>query len=169
MLNKLIRFAGVGAVGFLVDMAALFALGQLLAWVPARAGAFWLAASSNWWLNRRMTFSSDDPAWGQQWRNFLLAACIAFVPNWGCYWWLMGDETLSVVADFSLLSLPFSGVLTNLWPERAIQWVAFWSEFWPGFWLGFYPVFYPYAALVPGIILGMGVNFLLADRWVFAK
>lgn len=26
---------------------------------------------------------------------------------------------------------------------------------------------WPYLAMVPGILLGMGVNFVLSDRWVF--
>lgn len=131
MTTKLFRFALVGGLGFLVDLTAMLLLSFLLPWLPARAGAFWLAASSNWWFNRKLTFSSDDPQYVRQWLNFLLSSCIGFIPSWGCYWWLMRD---------------FSSADT----------------------LPLYEVLWPYLAMVPGVLLGMVVNFLLADRWVFS-
>lgn len=53
------RFAGVGAVGFLVDAAVLSWLVQARGWglFEARAVSFGLAVSVTWYLNRRLTFA----------------------------------------------------------------------------------------------------------------
>ena len=125
----------VGAGGFLVDVLVTYMLSQVVFAELARGVAFWVAASSNWWLNRQFTFSSNQKEQPlKQWLQFLGASSIGFLPNWGCYWLLMNSDI--GLATSSILSIEIS-------------------------------IWWPYVAMVPGILLGMGVNFILSDRWVF--
>ncbi|PSU13197.1 GtrA family protein [Photobacterium gaetbulicola] len=136
MKNKrFLKFAVVGAGGFLVDVIATYTLSRFVAVELARAIAFWIAASSNWWFNRHFTFDQalSRPS-VQQWLQFLSASCVGFLPNWGCYWLLMNTG--------------LEQATTSLIPIDSAMW-------------------WPYLAMVPGILLGMGVNFILSDRWVF--
>ena len=143
--QRLLTFAMVGGCGFLVDAASLYLLSL---WFPlplARGGAFWLAASSNWWLNRQVTFRHVNavmPA-PQQWGQFLVASCIGFIPNVGCYWLLM--EWVE----------PGNMILSSAVFNSAVQDSTIFVRYWP------------YLAMIPGILLGMVINFTLADRWVF--
>lgn len=90
MTYKIIKFGVVGGVGFAVDVTAMAFFSLFMPIILARAAAFWIAASSTWWCNRRFTFKGADrrePL--RQWLRFLLSACVGFVPNWGCYWLLI--------------------------------------------------------------------------------
>ncbi|MGF1687920.1 GtrA family protein [Photobacterium japonica] len=135
-MKRLIRFSVVGGCGFVVDVCALWVFSQWWPFAVARVGAFWLAASSNWWLNRHVTFHSAVKAPPrQQWMQFVVASCVGFVPNVGCYWVLMQ------------------------WVTPLVMTMATESSLWMMCW--------PYVGMVPGILLGMVINFTLADRWVF--
>lgn len=130
-----LKFAVVGCGGFVVDISVTFILSQFMLAEVARGAAFWVAASSNWWLNRQFTFSSAQRRQPlKQWLHFLSASSIGFVPNWGCYWILINSDLERTAS--SLLSVDLS---------------AWW----------------PYGAMIPGILLGMVVNFILSSRWVF--
>jgi len=107
--------------------------------LSARGGAFWVAASTNWWLNRHFTFASTETSNTlQQWCRFIALSCVGFIPNWGCYWLLMQHVDVGLLfaesQRFSLLPL------APLWP---------------------------FMAMLPGILLGMCSNYLLASRWAF--
>ncbi|MGF1734601.1 GtrA family protein [Photobacterium satsumensis] len=133
--RRFLKFAIVGGCGFLVDVAATYMLSQFVIVEVARGIAFWIAASSNWWLNRQFTFEGvlqERPV--KQWLKFLSASSIGFLPNWICYWILLNS---SVEQATSLL----------ISVDIAIWW--------------------PYLAMIPGILLGMVVNFTLSERWVF--
>ena len=58
---------------------------------PARAIAFFLAASSNWYWNRQLTFTqqalSDQKS--AEWLRFLVSAVISAIPNLGVFYLLM--------------------------------------------------------------------------------
>ena len=137
MQKKLVKFALVGGVGFIIDAATLALLSTVMPVVAARGAAFWVAASSTWWCNRVFTFNDGqyrEPI--GQWGRFMLCAMLGFVPNWGCYWLLFqGGDPHWLRAEFGQLGL--------------ISW--------------------PYIAMIPGILLGMLVNFSLSQRWVFTK
>lgn len=66
LLQTFRRFLGVGAVGFLVDALAFFALvsGLGVHYVWSRIAASFIALLVTWLLNRRVTFSAGraDPA-----------------------------------------------------------------------------------------------------------
>ena len=139
--HSFIRFSIVGAAGFLVDLACMLLLSIWLPHLTARGIAFWVAASSNWWWNRTITFKESKPdninkkekdkkAAALQWMQFLGGSMIAFIPNWGCYLLLMFQPPAT---DNSTISL--------LWP---------------------------YLAMIPGILIGMILNYVLSRFWVFS-
>lgn len=56
LLRQLMIFGVVGTLGFLVDVAVLYALSPWVGWYAGRALSFWAAATTTWWFNRRYTF-----------------------------------------------------------------------------------------------------------------
>ncbi|PJE57170.1 GtrA family protein [Marinomonas sp. BSi20584] len=136
--HTFVRFAIVGGAGFLVDLASMLLLSIWLPHLVARGFAFWVAASSNWWWNRTITFtvpkqektSDSKKAAALQWMQFLGSSVIAFVPNWGCYLILMSQPPATS-----------NSTLTLLWP---------------------------YLAMIPGILIGMMLNYVFSRYWVFS-
>ncbi|MGO2513019.1 GtrA family protein [Marinomonas polaris] len=136
--HTFVRFAIVGGAGFLVDLASMLLLSIWLPHLVARGFAFWVAASSNWWWNRTITFtdpkqektSDSKKAAALQWMQFLGSSVIAFVPNWGCYLILMSQPLATS-----------NSTLTLLWP---------------------------YLAMIPGILIGMMLNYVFSRYWVFS-
>ncbi len=143
---KILRFAGVGSIGFLVDASSLFLLSFYITPVVARTLAFWIVASSNWWLNRQITFAAKkSPLALQQWGRFIGVSCIGFIPNWICYWLLMTTVDINQLSEFYVQQYPeFNSLIIN---HIEIIWF--------------------FSAMVAGVLLGMLTNYLLADRWVF--
>jgi putative flippase GtrA len=88
-----LRFALVGASGFIVDTSVLILLFEVAAvdLLPARAIAFVIAASSNWILNRIFTFADACRAGRKsaQWLRFLGSAILSAIPNLGIFYLLM--------------------------------------------------------------------------------
>ena len=82
-----LQFAAVGGIGFLWD--ALFYFGLQAAGAGhlwARALAFWPGVTSNWFLNRVMTFNARahvSPP--RQWAGFVAVSSAGFCINWGAY------------------------------------------------------------------------------------
>lgn len=87
-LSQLTQFLAVGGLGVLVDVGAYYALQLALGigHVTARAISFFVAATHNWFLNRRYTFvyGRDGAAVGQ-WASYLLVVLVGFVVNVGTY------------------------------------------------------------------------------------
>ena len=54
--QQFFRFCMVGTVGFMVDVAVVYSLGDVLGWYLARVISFLVAASTTWILNRNFTF-----------------------------------------------------------------------------------------------------------------
>lgn len=84
---ELLQFTAVGGSGFVLDVAAYFAL--LAVGVPhlaARALAFWPAVTSNWFLNRIMTFKTRVRTEAKkQWFQYVAVSIAGFAINWGTY------------------------------------------------------------------------------------
>lgn len=127
MNQKIIKFAFVGGIGFIVDFSSMFLLSTVFPLFPARLLAFFIALNSNWLLNRNFTFRNQamqrSTSLIQQWTKFVISSCLGAVPNLVCYW----------------------GIIHIFNPAGITAIVA----------------------IIPGILLGMIVNFLLADKWVF--
>jgi putative flippase GtrA len=59
--GQFLRFCVVGTVGFLVDVAVLYAAVGLLGWYGARVLSFMAAVTVTWWFNRSFTFTHAAP------------------------------------------------------------------------------------------------------------
>jgi putative flippase GtrA len=89
--HKMIKFAMVGAGGFVVD-CAVFALLHYVIGLPlmsARIGSFIVAATTTWFGNRVLTFElKGQGSWSEkliQWQKFMLSASISAIPNLLCF------------------------------------------------------------------------------------
>lgn len=71
--RQFLAFCVVGTIGFVVDVAILYALAPWLGWFAGRVVSFLGAATTTWALNRAFTFSAQAAsarysAWQQYWR-----------------------------------------------------------------------------------------------------
>ena len=132
--HTFVRFALVGGIGFLVDLTCMVLLSVWLPHLLARAIAFWVAASSNWWWNRTITFTNNKALDTNkktavlQWLQFIGGSLIAFIPNWGCYVLLMSQPPI------------LDNSISVLWP---------------------------YLAMIPGVLIGMMLNYAFSRFWIF--
>ncbi|KAB0477594.1 GtrA family protein [Vibrio chagasii] len=89
--HKMVRFAVVGAGGFVVDCAVLAFLHYIvgLPLMTARIGSFIAAATTTWFGNRVLTFGfKGQGRWSDkliQWQKFMFSASISAVPNLLCF------------------------------------------------------------------------------------
>jgi dolichol-phosphate mannosyltransferase len=105
------QFVLVGATGAGVDLLAFGLLLRLLPSPTARALAIWLAMSSNFALNRQLTFAAarGRPAW-QQYCLFCLSCLLGAAVNWSLFVALISD--LAFFADWPLLAAAL-GILSG--------------------------------------------------------
>jgi putative flippase GtrA len=81
-----IRFAIVGALGFLVDASALtLALFLGADFFGGRVVSFLCAVTATWYANRTFTFSSKDPRLLREWFRFLSANAVGGLANYSIY------------------------------------------------------------------------------------
>ncbi|MCG9608137.1 GtrA family protein [Vibrio harveyi] len=87
-MSRLLTFAMVGGVGFIVDTLIFMVLFQWagVELMIARGLAFCVAASTTWLGNRCLTFSEStkDRAFNQ-WQKFILSASISALPNFAVF------------------------------------------------------------------------------------
>ncbi len=112
-LTRVFKFGMVGGSGFVVDMSlyALFhsVLGMNL--LLARAIAYWLTSSWNWYLNRIFTFKdADNGRKRDQWAKYILMCLISFAPSMGTFYGL--THTSQFFMEHSQLAL-IAGVLAG--------------------------------------------------------
>jgi len=69
--HRFALFALIGTLGFVVDVAVLYATAPLLGWYAGRVVSFLAAATATWQLNRRWTFADAAPASRQGLRPYL--------------------------------------------------------------------------------------------------
>jgi len=84
--RRFVRFALVGAAGFLVDIATLygaFALG--LGLYLGRVVSYLSAATFTWAVNRRFTFATSAPPSLAEWLRFVLANVSGGLVNYLTY------------------------------------------------------------------------------------
>lgn len=103
--GMLARFCVVGGIGFLVDSSSTLLLTQTLAWHPltARLGAFLIAATATWSLNRRFTFRSSRGT--STWVPYVLFTSVGAAINVGVFlgWvWLTGRGAVSILTGVAL-------------------------------------------------------------------
>jgi len=84
--GRFVRFALVGAAGFLVDVAALygaFAIG--LGLYSGRVVSYLSAATFTWAANRRFTFAAKSPPTITEWLRFVFANTSGGLVNYLTY------------------------------------------------------------------------------------
>jgi putative flippase GtrA len=87
--SRILRFALVGAAGFIVDAGVL----QLLSWGlglevhVARLLSFLAASAATWRLNRRYTFAAADARGGEfwEWLRYLWSSAAGGLVNYGAF------------------------------------------------------------------------------------
>ncbi len=90
-IKQFILFSAVGASGFVIDISVYVGLQKLFNanHILARGLSFWVAASSNWALNRNITFKAENKSLKlKQWTFFLIASLLGFSANFGIYYFL---------------------------------------------------------------------------------
>ena len=98
------RFAVVGALGFVVDSAVLYAgLGLGLTLYSGRIASYLAAATFTWYLNRRITFRSTDHQAVREWARYLLANAGGGAVNLGTYGVLVAG--LPIMARMPVLAV----------------------------------------------------------------
>lgn len=112
ILLKFFRFAVVGASGLLIDFGLTYLIKEKLQLNKYLANGigFFVAASSNFFINRSWTFSSSDPDVGGQYLKFIMFALIGLAINSAMVWFF--NERLK--KNF-YLSKAFATVVVTLW------------------------------------------------------
>ena len=131
-LSQLGQFLAVGGLGLLVDIASYYALQLVgLGHITARAIAFPIAATHNWFLNRRYTFvfGRQSAAMGQ-WASYLLVMLVGFAVNVGTYAVLTLQTRF--FARHQLLALLAGIVLGTASNFLAARWYVFKGRTTPG-------------------------------------
>jgi putative flippase GtrA len=121
------RFAGVGVVGLLVDMAALTLALEILGLglYGGRVFSYLIAATATWALNRKFTFTqADQNAPLKQWLTFLGANAVGGAVNYAVYAAIVTFTALGAawpvlgVAAGSIAGLTFNFTINKLWVFR---------------------------------------------------
>ena len=86
LTGEFLRFGAVGAIGFLVDTAVVYALRPSLGLCGAGLASYLAAATMTWLLNRSWTFRrrAGRPT-HRQWAAYLFANLAGFVLNRGTF------------------------------------------------------------------------------------
>jgi dolichol-phosphate mannosyltransferase len=120
---ELVRFATVGATGYVVNLAvfALFVHGFTVNYRVAALAAFVVAVLNNFWWNRHWTFDAGDGHPGFQAARFFLVSIGAFALNLVVLVALVSGAELPKVpaqAIAILCGLPVSFLGNKLWTFR---------------------------------------------------
>jgi putative flippase GtrA len=89
--SRFLRFAAVGAAGFLVNEASLWIALRVMGLNPYVGGvlSFLCAATFTWWGNRILTFPERAAATRRgalsEWLRFLAANALGFLVNYAVY------------------------------------------------------------------------------------
>jgi putative flippase GtrA len=89
-LSQFLRFCLVGAFGLLIDFGLTYLVKEKMKMnkYVANGIGFFAAASSNYFLNRLWTFSSQDPNMLVQYMKFISFAFVGLLLNTAIVWFL---------------------------------------------------------------------------------
>jgi putative flippase GtrA len=86
VITQFLRFGVVGAIGFVIDTATVYALRHALGLYGAGLAGYVVAATGNWVFNRLWTFRGEGSGSARrQWALFMVANLGGFVLNRGTY------------------------------------------------------------------------------------
>ena len=121
---QLIRFAAVGASGYVVNLAVFTAAvhGAGFAYPIAAVAAFVVALANNFFWNRGWTFRAGDGHAGFQAARFLVVSLVAFGFNLAVLFALvewLGTEKVTAQAIAIAAATPLNFLGNKLWSFRA--------------------------------------------------
>lgn len=122
LLAQFLRFGTVGAAGFVVDTATVYATRSALGLYAAGALAYFTAATTNWLFNRLWTFrgQGSGPA-HRQWLAFLAANLVGFVLNRGTFFVLVTISTACAEQPvLAIIAGTAAGMVLNFHLSRAV-------------------------------------------------
>jgi len=119
---QLVKFGGVGASGFAVNLAAYTMLLKAagLHYVAAATASFLLAASWNYWWNRSWTFRAQRGHFGIQGARFFIVSAAVYGANVGVLAALVSSGLGKIVAQALAIILvtPLNFLGNKLWSFR---------------------------------------------------
>jgi putative flippase GtrA len=120
---QLVRFATVGASGYVVNLAVFAAAVHLLGihYRVAPVLAFLVGVANNFWWNRHWTFDARDGHAGFQAARFLTVSVAAFLLSYGMFLLLVEQAGLPKVlaqAISIVAATPLSFLGQKLWSFR---------------------------------------------------
>ena len=120
---QLMRFAAVGASGYVVNLIVFAAAVHLLGidYRIAAVLAFLVSVANNFWWNRHWTFDARDGHAGFQAARFFAVSVVAFLFSYGVLVLLVEDANLPKVlaqAVAIVTATPLSFVGQKLWSFR---------------------------------------------------
>lgn len=124
MTRQLLSFTVVGAIGFVVDAASLYAAIHLLGagLYGGRVISYLAAATTTWALNRRYTFSETRARSRlAEWARFLAANSVGGAVNYGTYALLVAS--IPLVASHPVLGVAagsLAGLAVNFHLSRSL-------------------------------------------------
>ncbi len=83
--RQILRFGGVGVVGFAINASLVEVLVHATGPIWAQVMAFPVAASATWWLNRRYTFGASRRKPHHEWLRYVFANSVGWVVNNGVF------------------------------------------------------------------------------------
>jgi putative flippase GtrA len=122
LVAQFLRFGTVGAGGFVVDTATVYATRGALGLYGAGAIAYLTAATATWLFNRIWTFRGrgGGPA-HRQWLAFLAANLLGFVLNRGTYAVLVTvSATCADQPVFAVAAGAVAGMFVNFHLSRSV-------------------------------------------------
>jgi putative flippase GtrA len=110
------KFAAVGTVGFVIDIAVLyFVISQFgLDLYSGRVSSYLAAATTTWWLNRIWTFQSVSRSYLREWFRFIVLNSGGGVVNYIVYASLVSaSEQMMNLPAYAVAAGSVSGMAVN--------------------------------------------------------
>ncbi len=97
LVVEFMRFGTVGFIGFTIDNACVYGLRASLGLYWAGTVAYFIAASTNWAINRFWTFQGRSTgAVSRQWILYLIVNLAGFALNRGVYFLIIATSPVAV-------------------------------------------------------------------------
>jgi putative flippase GtrA len=121
-MQDFIRFGVVGVIGFIVNVAVVYAVRGATGLYASGVIAWLVAASTTWWLNRSWTFKGrGDSAMHHQWLRFLAVSSLGFVLYYTAFSLLAAYFPLCHRQPvFAVLGGVFAGMVSNFTLSRKL-------------------------------------------------